>query len=98
MDRLVDRGINPWSVPGVTPGVFGGLIVVLAVALALRATRRKADPPLVDDAQPASWRSAWLALLLCLAFAGLSLGRGLPFAVDSAIFIFSFTAVFSWKA
>ena len=48
MDRLADRGINPWSAPGVTPGVVGG--------------------------------------------------RGLPFAVDSAIFIFSFTAVFSWKA
>ena len=98
MDRLADRGINPWSAPGLTPGVVGLLMMLLAGALAVQALRLKADEKPAPDGEPASWQSAWLALLLCLVFAGLSLGRGLHFAVAAALFIFSFTSVFSWRA
>ena len=96
MDRLADRGINAWSAPGLTPCVVGALMVALALGLAVKALRLQPHQ-LVADGATVSWRSAWMALLLCLAFAGLSLGRGLHFAVEAALFIFVFTVVFSWQ-
>ena len=41
-------------------------------------------------------RRAGLALLLCALFAGITLGHGLPFVVEGAVFIFVFTTLFSW--
>jgi hypothetical protein len=38
-----------------------------------------------------------IATLLCVLFAGVSLGHGLPFVVEGAAFILVFVAVFSWK-
>ena len=34
--------------------------------------------------------------MLCVLFAGVTLGHGLPFVVEGAAFIFVFTALFSW--
>jgi putative tricarboxylic transport membrane protein len=98
MDRLTDRGINPWSAPGLTPGVVGALMALLALVLAVRALQGRSDAQRAGAAEAASWPSALLALVLCLVFAGLGLGRGLPFAAEAALFIFVFTAAFSWKA
>lgn len=99
MDRLADRGINPWSVPGLTPGIVGVLMIVLAAVLALQSAGAKsggdatrADPP----AESGSIARTLLALALCLGFAGLSLGHGLPFVVEGAVFIVVFTSAFSW--
>lgn len=115
MDRLGDRGINPWSAPGLTPGVVGALMIVLALVLLWQALRPTVAKPMASSegathaataeaATPAtpttpvgeSWRSSALALLLCLCFAVGALGRGLPFWLDAALFIFVFTAAFSW--
>ncbi len=103
LDRLENLGINPWSVPGLTPGVIGALIVVLALVLGLQsrgstADAQTADPP--DEAQPSVRRSV-IAAALCVAFAGLSLGHGLPFGVEAAAFVFTFITLFSlpaWRA
>lgn len=38
-----------------------------------------------------------VAAAMCVAFAGISLGHGLPFQVEAAIFILVFTAVFRWR-
>ena len=97
MDRLTDRGINPWSAPGLTPGVVGALMVLLALALAVQALRRQPTQPPAEEVKRASWASAAVALLLCLLFAGVSLGRGLPFVAEAALFIWVFISVFSWK-
>lgn len=97
MDRLTDRGINPWSAPGLTPGVVGALMVLLALALAVQALRRQPMQLPVEGSEPVSWASAAVALLLCLLFAGVSLGRGLPFVAEAALFIWVFISVFSWK-
>ncbi len=98
MDRLESLNINPWSAPGLTPGVVGALMILLALALALQ-TRRVAT---TDPAQPAppagSVRRTFTAAVLCVLFAGLTLGRGLPFVVEGAVFVFVFTAIFSWTA
>jgi putative tricarboxylic transport membrane protein len=94
MDRLTDRGIEAWSVPGLTPAVVGALMVVLALVLGLQALRLPAadgEPPV-----PGAMRRAGLALLLCVLFAGITLGHGLPFVAEGAVFIFVFTTLFSW--
>jgi hypothetical protein len=100
MDRLADRGINPLSAPGLTPGVIGALILMLALVLAWSALRRAdaALPGPDDAAAPAATtlRRTLLAVTLCVLFAGVSLGHGLPFAAEAAAFIFVFTSVFSW--
>jgi len=98
MDRLATMNINPWSVPGLTPGLVGALMIVLALALALQA-RRAADDPGLDEAAPAGGAAlrSLAAMALCVLFAGITLGHGLPFVVEGAIFIFAFTAVFSWR-
>ncbi len=45
-----------------------------------------------------SVRRTLAAALICIGFAGLTLGHGWPFAVEGAVFNFAFTAVFSWSA
>ncbi|MEO6409484.1 MAG: tripartite tricarboxylate transporter TctB family protein [Burkholderiaceae bacterium] len=106
MDRLADRGINPWSAPGLTPGVVGALMVLLGLVLAVQARGRRPDA--VEDGEaagapagPGAVGRTLLALVLCIAFAGVSLGHGLPFVVEGAAFIFVFTTLFSlptWRA
>jgi len=103
MDRLDDRGINPWSAPGLTPGVVGALMIVLALVLAWQSWRAPAESGPAAETPPVagSMRRTLLALLLCVGFAGLALGQGLPFVVESAVFIFVFTTAFSlseWRA
>ncbi|MGL6108886.1 MAG: tripartite tricarboxylate transporter TctB family protein [Rubrivivax sp.] len=98
MDRLATMNIDPWSVPGLTPGVVGVLMIVLALALALQARRAGKDQGL-EEADPADGGTLRTlgAMVLCVLFAGITLGRGLPFAVEGAVFIVAFTAVFSWR-
>lgn len=43
------------------------------------------------------WGRTFLAGLLCILFAGVALGHGLPFMVEAAAFIFLFVTVFSWS-
>ena len=104
LPRLEQMGINPWSVPGLTPGLIGAAIVLLAAALALRALRGTppggAAPPseaMTEVPMSASLRRSALAALLCLAFAGISLGHGLPFVLEATLFVFVFVCVFSWR-
>jgi len=97
MDRLTDRGIEAWSVPGLTPGVVGALMIVLSLVLGLQALRTPAQPAADEPPPvPGAMRRASLALLLCVIFAGVTLGHGLPFVVEGAVFIFVFTTLFSW--
>jgi putative tricarboxylic transport membrane protein len=97
MDRLTDRGIEAWSVPGLTPGVVGALMIVLALVLGLQALHAPVQAADDEPALPGAMRRAGLALLLCVVFAGVTLGHGLPFAVEGAVFIFVFTTLFSWS-
>jgi hypothetical protein len=82
MDRLTDRGIEVWSVPGLVLGLQ-----------ALREPEQAADD---EPAVPGAMRRSGLALLLCVVFAGVTLGHGTPFVVEGAVFIFVFTTLFSW--
>jgi Tripartite tricarboxylate transporter TctB family len=102
MERLENLGINPWSVPGLTPGVVGALMVVFAAVLAWQSRRGQGAGKAAHTApSPApsagSAGRSLIALGLCGLFAGASLGRGLPFGAEAAVFIFVFTAIFSWR-
>jgi hypothetical protein len=96
MDRLADRGIEVWSAPGLTPGVVGALMIVLSLVLGLQALRAPAQAAADAPSEPGAMRRAGVALLLCVLFAGVTLGRGMPFVVEGAVFIFVFTTLFSW--
>ena len=100
MDRLTHQGITVWSAPGLLPGAVGLLMVLFAFVLALQAWRGSpAGSAAAAAERPASsngLRQSALAALLCLIFAGASLGHGLPFQVEAAIFIVLFTAAFRW--
>ena len=103
LDRLENLGINAWSVPGLTPGVIGALIVVLALVLGLQSRGTTADAMPAEDVgeAPPPIRRSVIAAALCVAFAGLSLGHGLPFVVEAAAFVFTFITLFSlpaWRA
>ena len=82
MDRLESLNINPWSAPGLMPGVLGALMLVFGLALALRPQRA------VQLEARGSWRRTALALALCVLFAAGRLGRGLPFSITAAAYLF----------
>ena len=64
-----------------------------------------AGPALVAETSPQAQTAAeegdlsrtLVATVLCVLFAGVSLGHGLPFMVEGAAFILLFVAVFSWS-
>ncbi len=111
MDRLGHQGISPWSAPGVTPGAIGVLMMLFALALGLQAMRKglvgdsdtgedlahAEQGPVATAATLGSGGRTVVAALLCVLFAGVSLGRGVPFVVEGAIFIVVFTSFFSWR-
>jgi putative tricarboxylic transport membrane protein len=92
MDRLANLNINPWSVPGLLPGVLGALMLVFGAALLLRSLAARGD----GVAAPGSAARTWLALLLCFGYAAGLLGRGLPFWLTSAAFLFAGILAFGW--
>jgi len=53
-------------------------------------------PELPEAADEADLTRTLIATVICVLFAGVSLGHGLPFVVEGAAFILVFVAVFSW--
>ena len=91
MDRLENLNINPWSVPGLMPGMLGALMMLFGAALVTRA------PAADAGAEPiALGGRTWLALALCVGFAGGMLGHGLPFWLTAAGFMFVAILAFRW--
>jgi hypothetical protein len=86
MDRLDERSIHPLTAPGLLPGVLGIGMMALALVLLLRRA-----VPVEDGAEGAGIDRRKLAtsFLLCVSYAGLLLGRGIPFPVLTAGFVFT---------
>ena len=72
-------------------------MIVLSLVLGWQALRAPAEVPGEEDADPGALRQGLLALVLCVLFAGITLGHGTPFVVEGAIFIFVFISLFSWR-
>ncbi len=92
MDRLEKLHINPWSAPGVMPGVLGALMMVFGGFLLVRSF---SSGEKATSAETSTSRVA-LALILCVGYAGGLLGRGLPFWLTSAAFMFIAIVAFRW--
>lgn len=102
MDRLTHLQIHPATAPGLVPGLLGAGIALLGVILLLRKGAATATPDFapVETAAEVStgdghvtddglaWRRVLLSWLLCMAYAGVLLGRGAPYWVLTAAFLF----------
>jgi hypothetical protein len=93
MDRLESLHINPWSAPGLLPGVLGALMIVFGAVLAVRSFFQKGISETAGAATPSRFV---LALVLCVGYAAGLLGRGWPFWLTSALFLFVSILAFRW--
>lgn len=92
MDRLERQDVNPYTVPGLLPGLLGIAIILLGGLLALRSWRRggaqQAATATDEQAQQREEKRRVLVVLgLCLGYAGVLVGHGLPFWLASWIFV-----------
>jgi hypothetical protein len=78
------------------PAVAEPGIVESAVAEPALAEPAIAEPAIAEPAVAGGWRRTLLAMAMCVLFAGVSLGHGLPFIVEGAVFILAFIVAFSW--
>lgn len=97
MDRLAAQGINPVTAPGLLPGLVGLAIVVFGLVLLIRRDARahgfSKDAVVGSEGEEpvehaGDWKRLALSWALCVAFAGLLLGRGLPFWFLAGGFVF----------
>lgn len=90
MDRLERQGVNPYTVPGLLPGLLGLMMIFLGGILALRSWRRGAltlpvPGPTTDEREQC--RRVWIVVALCMGYAVVLVGHGLPFWLASAIYV-----------
>ena len=90
MDRLERQNINPYTIPGLLPALLGIGMILLGAAMAFRSWRRGA----LTQAQPAATghereerRRIWVVIALCLTYAVVLVGHGMPFWLASWIFV-----------
>lgn len=97
MDRLEQQNINPVTIPGLLPGLLGIAMMLLGVVLGLRSWRRGALHQPVPPADPLAReqrKRVVVATGLCLGYAVVLIGRGLPFWIASSIYVTTSILVF----
>jgi hypothetical protein len=95
MDRLESLKIPAATAPGVPTGLLGVSFMAFALVLLFR---REFKPDAAEAAlQPAAesthdtsfeWRRLALSWVLCMSYAGVLLGRGLPYWLLTTVFLF----------
>jgi hypothetical protein len=89
MDRLEKQGVPGFSAPGLVPGILGVLIALAALVILLRSLKRGALAGGGEQVHaPGSNGRTALALALCLGFAGVLVGHGLPFWIAASTYLF----------
>ncbi len=95
MDRLESLKIPPSTAPGVVPGLYGIGFIALAMILLFRAHQPKTASFAGGDeaAAPAEdggfhWQRILLSWVLCIVYAAVLLGSGLPYWALTAGFLF----------
>jgi hypothetical protein len=90
MDRLEQQHINPYTVPGLLPGLLGIMMILLGGILSLRSWRRGALNVPVPGAtadEREQRRRIWIVIVLCMGYAVVLVGHGIPFWLASAIYV-----------
>ncbi|HVE49530.1 MAG TPA: tripartite tricarboxylate transporter TctB family protein [Casimicrobiaceae bacterium] len=88
MDRLESQGVPWFTAPGLVPGILGVLMTITALGIVLRALRASAAARASDADAESIGGKAVLTLVLCLGFAIGLVGRGVPFWVAAASYLF----------
>ena len=96
MDRLESLQIPPLTAPGLLPGLLGLGFLLFGAILLLRpgeaavpaATELRSLHAHASN-QPSEWRRLLLSWALCVIYAGLLLGRGLPYWLLTLVFLFA---------
>jgi len=95
MDRLASLGIPLSTAPGLPTGLLGLGFIAFGMVMLLRRgpSQEVAYPdagaaPGPDVDQGFAWGRALLSATLCLVYAGLLLGRGLPYWLLTGAFLF----------
>ncbi|MCB2023688.1 MAG: tripartite tricarboxylate transporter TctB family protein [Burkholderiaceae bacterium] len=97
MDRLEQQHINPVTVPGLLPGLLGLAMLLLGLVLAVRSWRRGAllqATPMPDPLAREQRKRVMVATALCLGYAVVLVGHGLPFWLASSIYVTASILVF----
>ena len=98
MDRLESLKIPLSTVPGLPTGLLGFGFIILGLVMVLRRNAPEvvsyADTPSAPAEAPAqeddfAWSRALFSGALCLLYAGLLLGRGLPYWLLTCAFLFA---------
>ncbi len=102
MPRLEEKGINPYTAPGVVPGILGVIILFLSLIMFIR-TLRHGDflPRFTAGDLKSFFRSEGIlrlsvALGLSLVYALVLVGH-IPYILATFLFIFSFILCFDLK-
>lgn len=103
MPRLEQRGIDPFSAPGVVPGMIGAVLLCLALILLIRSIRnggyrifQKEKSAPEDHRQQGAVTRVSLTLIVSMIYAIFFLGR-LNYSISTGIYIFTFICLFEIK-
>ena len=101
MPRLEERGINPFTAPGVVPFFLGTIITLLAIVLLVRSIIRKGWNLRLKDGIGAALKDRQLrrllmTLALTLIYALVLIGN-INYLIGTMLFIFTFIVLFEWK-
>lgn len=94
IDNLASQGVQWYAAPGLLPAILGVLIALSGVLISLRAWRAAPSPD--ESREPAHWRRVLATLALCLSFATVLVGHGLPFGVAAALYLFVHITLLQW--
>jgi len=97
MDRLEKQGVQAFTAPGLVPGVLGVMILLAALAIVVRSVRRGALHAVGGGAAAGPGiAGVAAALVLCIGYAGVLIGHGLPFWAASSLYLFLHIFVLQW--
>jgi len=100
MDRLENQDVPPYAVPGLLPFFLGLAFIFFGGLMLLRSWQRGAlasDAHWAPGMSPAERKRFLIVLALCLAFAILLIGHGLPFWLAATIFVSATITVLQWQ-
>lgn len=98
MDRLERMGATLYTTPGLVPGLLGAVILFFGVLLALRSLRaaRNGSTEAVAPLNEHFSARVWLVLGLCLVYAVVLVGHGMPFWFATFLFVAAFVFIFEY--
>ena len=99
MPRLEERGIQPYTIPGLVPGLLGVVLLILGIVLLVRASRAGGWQLFGGDPNPARGIVAKrVAVVLVLTFVyAVGLVGHISYEIATGLFVFAFIAAFEWQ-